>query len=80
MAGTWLLTLPSAAVMGALAAWVATGGTTGTVLVGAALLVASAGIYALSRRKPVTADNVNELPVPHPPQLGRPAEPARAAA
>ncbi len=62
--------------MGALAAWVATGGTTGTVVVGAALVVASAGIYALSRRTPVTADNVNELPAPLPPV----AEPARAAA
>jgi len=76
MAATWLVTLPSAAAMGALAAWVATGGTTGTVVVGAALVVASAGIYALSRRTPVTADNVNELPAPLPPV----AEPARAAA
>ena len=76
MAATWLLTLPSAAAMGALAAWVATGGTAGTVLVGVVLVLASAGIYALSRRTPVTADNVNELPAPLPPV----AEPARAAA
>ena len=38
MAATWLLTLPSAAAMGALAAWVAAGGTAGTVLVGAVLV------------------------------------------
>jgi inorganic phosphate transporter, PiT family len=75
MAATWLLTLPSAAVLGALAAWVAAGGTAGTVVVGAVLVVASAGIYALSRRTPVTAGNVNELPVPIPVP-----EPARAAA
>ena len=64
--------------MGALAAWVAARGTAGTVLVAAVLVVASGGIYALSRRTPVTAANVNELPVPHA-TLG-PAEPARAAA
>lgn len=62
MVATWLLTLPSAAVMGALAAWVAARGTAGTVAVGVALVVASAVIYALSRRAPVHAGNVNELP------------------
>jgi hypothetical protein len=82
--------------MGGLAAWVAVRGTTGTVLVGAVLVIASAGIYALSRRKPVTADNVNELPVDRPPkrvlwggaaakrggdpQVKDTVEPARAAA
>ena len=40
MAATWLLTLPAAAVVGALAAWVAARGTAGTVLVVAALVVA----------------------------------------
>ena len=55
MVAIWLLTLPAAATVGALAAWVAARGTVGTVLVGAVLVVASAGIYALSRRTPVTA-------------------------
>ena len=69
--------------VGAIAAWVAARGTTGTVLVGAVLVVASAGIYALSRRTPVTASNVNELPVPHPHESPAPppvAVAARAAA
>ena len=62
-----------AAILGGLAAWIAVGGTTGTVIVGAVLVVASAGIYALSRRSPVNAGNVNELPAAAP-------EPVRVAA
>ena len=58
MAAIWLLTLPAAATVGALAAWAAARGTGGTVLVGAVLVVASAGIYGLSRRTPVTAATV----------------------
>jgi inorganic phosphate transporter, PiT family len=34
-------------------------GTMGTVAIGG-------GIYAASRRRPVTADNVNEVPAPTP--------------
>ena len=75
MVAAWLLTLPAAAAVGAFAAWVAAHGTSGTVLVAAVLVAASVGIYALSRRKPVTAANVNELPSPRPV-----AVPARAAA
>jgi hypothetical protein len=45
------------------------------VAVGAALVVASAVIYALSRRAPVHAGNVNELPARAPV-----AEPAPVAA
>ena len=76
MAVAWLLTLPAAATVGALAAWVAARGTVGTVAVAAALIGAVAVIYALSRRTPVTAATVNEIPLP------RPAVPAtlRAAA
>jgi PiT family inorganic phosphate transporter len=61
----WLLTLPAAAVAGALASKVSTGGTFGTVLV-AVLLIAVAGvIFGWSRRNPVTPDNVTEpAPVP----------------
>jgi hypothetical protein len=44
---------------GALAAWLAAGGTGGTVLVAALLIVAAAGIYGLSRRTPVTAATVD---------------------
>jgi inorganic phosphate transporter, PiT family len=63
----WLLTLPAAAIMGALAAWVAATGTEGTVLVGAILIVLSGGIYGLSRRRPVTAANVNDAAPPQRP-------------
>lgn len=62
MALAWLLTLPSAAIVGALSAWVAGTGTVGTVLVALVALAAGAGIYAASRRKPVTAENVNDVP------------------
>lgn len=62
MALAWLLTLPSAAIVGALSAWVAGTGTFGTVLVALVALAAGAGIYAASRRKPVTAENVNDVP------------------
>jgi PiT family inorganic phosphate transporter len=75
MVGVWLLTLPSAAVVGAAAAWVAARGTAGTVLVVAVLIAAAGGIYALSRRKPVTASTVNDAPAPRPV-----AVPIRAAA
>ncbi len=62
MAGIWLLTLPAAATMGATAAWVAAGGTAGTVLVAATLIVVAGGIYRRSRRRPVTASTVNDVP------------------
>ena len=73
MVAVWLLTLPAAATVGALAAWVAARGTWGTVLVGAVLVVASAGIYGLSRRTPVTAATVTaatvtELPTQRSPE------------
>ncbi len=66
MAAVWLLTLPAAAAVGALAARVAARGPVGTVAVGAALVVAAAAIYAVSRRKPVTAVTVNHRPAPQP--------------
>jgi PiT family inorganic phosphate transporter len=62
MALAWLLTLPAAAAVGAVAAWVAGTGTVGTVLVALVALAIGIGIYAASRRRPVTADNVNDVP------------------
>jgi inorganic phosphate transporter, PiT family len=59
MVVAWLLTLPAAAALGALAAWTASTGTGGTVLVALVLAVLAGGIYALSRRAPVTATTVN---------------------
>ena len=79
MVAVWLLTLPAAATVGALAAWVAARGTGGTVLVGAVLVVASAGIYALSRRAPVTAATVTAATVTEMPaqRWGNQRPPAR---
>ena len=62
----WLLTLPAAAVVGAVAAWAASTATVGTILVAVVLIALAGGIYAASRRRPVTADNVNDVPAPVP--------------
>jgi PiT family inorganic phosphate transporter len=63
MALAWLVTLPSAAAVGALAAGaVVHGGTTGTVLIAVAAVAIAGVIVALSRRNPVHADNVNNTP------------------
>jgi PiT family inorganic phosphate transporter len=62
MVTAWLLTLPSAAIVGALAARVAQTGTTGTVVVGVVGTAIAGGIYALSRRQPVGPNNVNDVP------------------
>jgi PiT family inorganic phosphate transporter len=58
MAVAWLLTLPAAALLGGAAGWLASRGTTGTVLVGAGLVGVAVGVRALSRRQPVTASSV----------------------
>ncbi|WP_410594541.1 anion permease [Amycolatopsis sp. lyj-23] len=56
----WALTLPAAAIVGALAAEVSTLGTWGTVLVGLAGAVVALGIYLASKRNPVGAHSVTE--------------------
>ena len=66
MAIAWLLTLPAAAAVGAVAAWAAATGTVGTILVAVVLIALAGGIYAASRRTPVTAVNVNDVPAPVP--------------
>jgi PiT family inorganic phosphate transporter len=63
----WLLTLPAAAVVGAIAAWVAVTGPVGTIIVAVVLVGFAGGIYAASRRRPVNADNLDETPAPPPP-------------
>ncbi|GHJ37020.1 inorganic phosphate transporter [Streptomyces sp. TS71-3] len=61
MATAWLITLPAAGAAGAVAAVAVTyGGTFGIVLAAAAALVVAARIVAVSRRNPVTAQNVND--------------------
>ena len=63
----WALTLPAAAIVGALASEVSTLGTWGTVLVGLAGVAVALGIYLASKRNPVNAGNVNETePAPQP--------------
>jgi inorganic phosphate transporter, PiT family len=66
----WLLTLPAAAIMGALAAAVASNGTIGTIVVTLTGIAMSAGIYAASLRRPVGAHNVNDVPAPTPQPVG----------
>jgi PiT family inorganic phosphate transporter len=58
----WSFTLPSAAVMGAGASWLAATGTAGVLVVAVSGVALAAGIYIASRRSPVTADNVNDVP------------------
>jgi PiT family inorganic phosphate transporter len=56
----WLLTLPAAALFGAVAAAVALTGPFGVVIVLVALLVGTTTIVAISRRTAVNRHNVNE--------------------
>jgi inorganic phosphate transporter, PiT family len=61
MALAWLLTLPAAAAVGAVAAAVAIQGTAGVVVIGLVALAVAVGVYAASRREPVGAGNVNDV-------------------
>src|SRR3954449_4097181 len=58
----WSFTLPAAAVVGAAASWLAATGTVGVIVVGVSAVAVASGIYAASRRTPVTAANVNDVP------------------
>ncbi|MGY1694688.1 MULTISPECIES: anion permease [unclassified Geodermatophilus] len=60
----WGFTLPSAALVGAAASWLAATGTVGVVVVAVSGAALAAGMYAASRRDPVTAANVNDVPRP----------------
>jgi len=64
LALVWMVTLPAAAIVGALASSIAITGTVGVWAVALGGVVLGAGIYAASRRDPVTALNVNDVPVP----------------
>src|SRR5215207_1003980 len=55
----WSFTLPSAAVMGAAASWMAGTGTVGVLVVAVSGVALASGIYVASRRNAVTAANVN---------------------
>jgi inorganic phosphate transporter, PiT family len=58
----WVFTLPAAAAVGGLAAVVAEQGTAGIVVVLVAAVAVATAIYAVSRRNPVHAANVNDHP------------------
>ena len=58
----WLLTLPAAALVGGAAAAIALTGTLGLIIVFAALLAGAGAIYAISKRAPVSSENVNDSP------------------
>ncbi|MFE2432529.1 anion permease [Streptomyces sp. NPDC059373] len=61
MAVAWLVTLPMAGAVGAVAAGVVVhGGTFGTILIAVAAIAVAVGIYLGSRRSPVHAHNVND--------------------
>ena len=62
MALAWMVTLPAAALVGALAfaGQQAIGGNAGVIVLAIVLAAACAGIFVLSRRSPITADNVND--------------------
>ncbi|MBN6034283.1 inorganic phosphate transporter [Amycolatopsis sp. 195334CR] len=61
----WMLTLPAAGVVGAIAGKISSLGTAGTIGVGVAGVLIGLGIYLLSRRKPITAHNFH-VPEPTP--------------
>ncbi|UED83489.1 inorganic phosphate transporter [Streptomyces profundus] len=60
MVAAWLLTLPAAALVGALGAVIAERGDWGVAVVAVLLVASSALIWMLSRRKPVDHSNVND--------------------
>src|SRR4029077_18352832 len=61
MAAAWLMTLPAAGIVGAIAYWIADliGGDLGIVVVMALLIVMAGAIYLRSRRTVVNHRNVN---------------------
>lgn len=60
MVVAWLITFPSACVLGGLACSLASRGFAGTLAVAAIALVFALLVVALSKRNPVTAENVND--------------------
>ncbi|MFC0548390.1 inorganic phosphate transporter [Kutzneria chonburiensis] len=54
----WVLTLPAAAVVGAIASSIASTGTAGVIVVAVIGIAVATGIYLASRRRPVTPDSV----------------------
>ncbi|GAA0420017.1 inorganic phosphate transporter [Leifsonia naganoensis] len=61
IATAWVVTLPAAALVGGLAAWVASTSVIGLIVVAVVALLGGLGLYALARRHPVTRENVNDV-------------------
>jgi PiT family inorganic phosphate transporter len=64
MVVAWAVTLPAAAIVGAGTSFVAATGPVGVVVAAAGGVGCSLAIYAASRRNPVSARNVNDVPTP----------------
>ncbi|MCU1422966.1 MAG: phosphate transporter [Microbacteriaceae bacterium] len=62
IAVAWVITLPAAAIVGGLAAWLASSSTIGLIIVAVLAVAAGLGFVLLARRKPVNHKNVNEEP------------------
>jgi PiT family inorganic phosphate transporter len=62
MVAAWLVTLPAAAVIGAVMWWTGhlIGGLTGALVVFAVLIATAAGVWLRSRRTPIGHHNVND--------------------
>jgi len=63
MVTAWVITLPSAGIVGALMWWIADvlgGGLFGAIVITMLLLAAAIGMYVRSRREPVHPGNVND--------------------
>ncbi|SNY72001.1 inorganic phosphate transporter [Paractinoplanes atraurantiacus] len=62
MVAAWMITLPSAAVVGALMWWVSDviGGLTGAIVIFVLLLAAAGAMYLRSRQTPIDHNNVND--------------------
>lgn len=60
IAFAWIITLPAAALVGGIGAWVANSSLIGLVIVVVAGTALCLGIFILARRHPVTAENVND--------------------
>lgn len=80
IAFAWIVTLPAAALVGGLAAWAAGASTLGLIIVLVVGLGACVGLFLLARRKPVSAENVNEesLDADHVGREGKNTQEARA--
>ena len=77
MVVAWLVTFPAAGLVGAAACALAKMGLGGTIAVAVIFVAAAAGIFALSKRNPVTAGNVNDRADV---KVGMPAPAAASAA